>query len=117
MQLEFTRQSLSLACVCVCVCVCWCVCACACVHVCVWGCTITQKDIDLETSNFNTLKYNYENNSRSIWSEQAKGQRGTLKFFSIYRNTNCQVPQLNLWYIKHVYLSDYTKFMNIITLE
>ena len=39
--------------VCVCVCVCVCLYVCVCVYVCF--CTITQKEIDLGTRNWNTL--------------------------------------------------------------
>ena len=51
--------SLESVCVCVrvrvCMCVCVCVCVRVCVCVCVCFCTITQKEIDLGTQNWNTL--------------------------------------------------------------
>ena len=64
---------------CVCVCVCACVRACVCVCVCVSVCMAVRLAVCLCTA----------------LSDQVQGHSVTLKFFSIYHNTNCQVPYLS----------------------
>ena len=71
---------------------------CLCVFVCVCGAyMITQKEINLAILKLEYIVV-YENNSSfrrvPYWalSDQGQGHGATLKFFSIYHNTNCQVP-------------------------
>ena len=78
----------------VCVCVCPSVCLSVCVCVCVHDNSKNNGSIDLKLEHIVV----YENSSdiAIAWalSDQGQGHGVTLKFFSIYHNTNCQGPYL-----------------------
>ena len=70
----------------VCLCVCFCVCVCVCVH----DNSKNNGSIDLKLQHSVVYKNNFGRVRYWALSDQGQGHSMTLKFFSIYHNTNCQ---------------------------